>query len=175
MGLYGAGLYGAGPYGEAGIRMSFNPIRDEALIAKGGKTYIWSQVGLTSVSARIEDFAYRFDQVLIHSPAVITQDDINLTTNILTMGSLGDKRIVGVEAEVVTPDDVFVSIFYRFKRSNPFIQTSEIKLDKERGFAKFDVKGVEFKVNFRVENYTSLDFKKADIKYSFLDRRKRGS
>jgi hypothetical protein len=175
MGTYGAGLYGAGPYGSKPLRMSFNPKRNELFIAKGDTTYIFSQFGLSAISARIQDIVHRYDQLLIHSDAVISQNDINLKTNILTLGSLGSKRIVGIEADVICPDDVFISIDYRTDRNAAFTTTPEKSLDKERGFAKFDIKGVEFRVNYRVDNYTSMTLKSSKVKFSFLDRRKRGS
>jgi hypothetical protein len=175
MGAYGAGAYGAGAYGGKPLRMSFNPKRSELFIAKDDTTYIFSRFGLSAVSARIQDIALRYDQLLIHSDAAIVQSDINISTNILTLGSLGDKRILGIEADVICPDDVFISIDYRTDRSAAFATTPEVALDKVRGFAKFDIKCVEFIVNYRVDNYTSMTLKSSKVKYSYLDRRKRGS
>lgn len=174
--VYGAGAYGAGTYGKKGIRMSFNPKRNELFVSKSSTlTYILSEFGLSAISAQIDDIAYRYNELIVLSPSVITQDDIDIKTNILTLGSLGSKRILGIEADVICPDDVFISIDYRTDRSSAFTTTSEVALDKERGFAKFDVKGVEFRVNFRVDNYTAMTLKKANVRFSFLDRRKRGS
>lgn len=175
MSVYGSGLYGDNTYGNRGIYMSYNPRRNELFISKDSSiTYILSEFGLSAVSSDIRDIAYRYDELIIHSPAAIAQDDVDIKTNILDLGSNGSKRILGVEAVIISPDDVFISIDYRTDRGSVFTTTPEIAFDKERGFAKFDIKGVEFIINFRVEDYTSLRLSKAVLKYSYLDRRRRG-
>ena len=176
MTLYSSGNYGANTYGSKGIRMSFNPARNELFISKSSAlTYILSDFGLSAISTEIDALAYRHGELIIHSQAAIAQSDISLRTNILNFGSLGDKRVLGVEAEIISPDDIYISVDYRENRVDAFSTTPEILLDKVRGYAKFDVKGVEFRVNFRVENYTSMKFNKAGVNYSYLDRRRRGS
>lgn len=175
MSTYGSGFYGVLTYGTRGIRMTYNQRRKELFIAKGSDlTYILSKFGLSAVSARIEAVVYRHDELIIHSPSTISQEDITLRTNILTLGSLGSKRILGVEAEVLSPDDVFISIDYRTNREDAFTTSPEVALDKDLGYCKFDLKGVEFRVNFRVDGYTSMKLNKANVRYSYLDRRKRG-
>lgn len=175
MGNYGAGPYGGGPYGGKPLRLSFNPRRNELLIAKNDTTYIFSKFGLSAISARIQGIAYRYDEFIVHSSSAIVQNDISLRTNILTFGSLGSKRLLGIEADVICPDDVFISIDFRTDRGKAFTTTPEIPLDKAEGFAKFDVKGVEFRVNYRIDNYTSATFKSSKALFAYLDRRKRGS
>jgi len=157
------------------IILSFNPRRNELFITKESSlTYVLSDRGLGAVSAKISDIVYNQGEFIVHSPAGISQADINIKTDILTLGSLGSKRILGVEAEVMSPDDVFISIDYRTSRSAAFITTPEVELDKDKGWAKFDISGVEFRINFRVDNYTSMRLENAIVRYSYLDRLKRG-
>lgn len=156
------------------MRMSFNPRRKELFISHSGSTFIYGEHGLSSISDDIEELVYDKAVLLVHSPAAIAQDDINLKSNIIDFGELGSKRILGVSADIITPDDAFISIQYRTDRSAAFTTTSEIALDKARGYAKFDIKGVEFIVNIRVDSYTSLRLKDVKLDYSYLDRRRRG-
>ncbi len=158
------------------IRLSFNPQRNELFILNyiTSKSYVYGEHGLSSVSGEIEDIVYDKGVLLIHSPAVIVQDDIIIKSNIIDFDELGSKRILGVSADVITPNDVFISIQFRTDRNDAFTTTPEIALDKARGYAKFDIKGVESIVNIRIEDYTSLKLNDVKVDFSYLDRRRRG-
>lgn len=171
MSLYGAGFYGAGTYGIKGLRMSFNPIRDELLISKSSSlTYVLSEFGLTAISAQIDDVAYRYDELIVHSPAVIVQDNITFSTDIINFNTRGLKALEWINLNVDCPDDIFVNVRYRDEKSDAFVSSSRKQFNAE-GVCRIGVRGIDFILDFDIPSYTTLQLESMDLSVQFVDRR----
>lgn len=180
MDVYGSGLYGAELYGvttfllsdyNTGRDMSYNPIREEVFISRTSMlSYIFNKDGMTSIPAEIQDIAYNRDILLVHAPAVIVQDNLTFSTDIINFNTQGLKAVEWINLNVDCPDDVFVTVRYRDSVKNAFV-TSPRKQFNNEGAAHVGVRGVDFILDFDIPNYTLLQLESFSIGVQFVDRR----
>src|SRR3990167_4425032 len=167
MPLYGAGNYGAGVYGGTPIRMSFNAKRDALIICKGTTSYILEKNGLVSLPVALQDFHVYKGQTLVHSPAAISQPNIAISSNILTMGTPNQKYLWGVGANIICTETVNISVSYREQRSGAYVITTPKPFDVTAGYTKVGyISGAEFIIHFTVDNYTTFSISDLFLRYS---------
>ena len=171
MSVYGSGNYGEGTYGTKSNRMSFNPERNEIFIAKGDAlSYIYSKFGFYAVSANVQDMAFRYNELIVHSPSVIAQDNITFSTDIINFNTQGLKALEWINLNVDCPDDVFVTVRYRDSIKDAFVSSSRKQFNVE-GVCKIGVRGVDFILDFDIPSYTTLQLSMLSLSVQFIDRR----
>lgn len=170
MALYGEGLYGSGTYGIV-LRLSFRPERNELYIEKDSTlTYILSKFGLSAISAGINSITHYLSTILVHSPNVISQDNITFSTDIINFGTQGLKALEWINLEADIADDVFVTVRYRDSIKDAFVAAPQKQFNNE-GVCHIGVRGVDFILDFSIPAYTNVHLNMLDVSVQFVDRR----
>ena len=170
MSIYGSGLYGAGSYGIV-IRMSYHPNRKVVFISRSDTlTYILGKDGLTAISGRVDDIAHKKNEVIIHAPVAIIQDNITFSTDIINFKSRGLKALEWVQLEVDNAEDIFVTVRYRDSTRDAWASAPRKRFNEE-GVCRIGVRGIDFILDFDIPNFTVLHLDSAELSVQFVDRR----
>jgi hypothetical protein len=151
-------------------RMSYDVKRNEVLINfNNNETFVYGANGLTKISGDIQDVSEKDGETLVHAPSVITQADLSVTTNIINMGTNCQKYFHGFSANIMSPEEVKVIVYYRTHRNAGWEATDLTVFDKNLSYFNAGrISGIEFYIEFSAEDYSAFQLSDIVIHYSKL-------
>lgn len=156
------------------IVLSWDSHDQDVYLSNGTECYLLSPWGLGACH-QIPYGCLFHDTLLVGVCDDTAEDDFQLTTDIIDMGSRGLKTLYAIEVGTDTPDTVEVAVDWRRNKAGVWSRTGWVKTNQE-GHATIVISGAEFRILVRAESYTGLDVDYVNLRYKDTDQRfKRGS
>ncbi len=140
-------------------------------IGDGTDTFVLTPAGLGKGCQMMTSGAF-IEGVFVAN--IVRDDTPNLTYQITTdtfdVNYRAQKTIEAIDVGSDQSDDCYVSIDYRFKKTESWTTTREVRCNDE-GVAHLPCAGIEFRFNLRFVDYIDVNLDYLNIKYKATDRR----
>ncbi len=93
-----------------------------------------------------------------------------VTTDTYDINYRAQKTIEAIDVSSDQSSDCYVSIDYRFKKTDAWSTTREVRCNDE-GVVHLPCAGIEFRFNLRFTSYTDVNLDYVNVKYKATDRR----
>jgi len=141
-------------------------------IGTDSETFLFNRWGMSQVDQKVTSTDFADGGVIGYcNTAGSTDNDMELTTDILDFGTKAIKRIESIEIDTKGLSDINATVSYKADALSNYADSSTRNFNKH-GFVVLPVAGIEFKIKIVCTTYTAQDPPKAiRINWTMADKR----